>query len=107
MDGFFGIDPGRHVAVDIKRMGRLQPAVSGLLILLDNSKVLHPQPADRNRHPAVLIVMIVDARDLPYLPTDGDQFEAGVLEDQVSGVMALAEEQVRRQALLVDGMLSK
>src|SRR5262245_4595967 len=65
MHGLFGIHFGGHELVNIKRVSRFEPAKPGRLILIDDAKVLHPQLAMWNSHPAVLIVMVVDLRDLP------------------------------------------
>ena len=50
-----------HRSVNFESVGWLKPAIPGLVILLDHSKILDPKPADRYSHPAVLILMVVDS----------------------------------------------
>src|SRR6266851_9680959 len=63
------------------------------VVLLD-AEVLHFQAADRSRHPAILVAMIVDAAELADFPADGHTFERVVLENQVAGVAAFREEEI-------------
>jgi hypothetical protein len=91
---FGRIDLGRHEPVNVERIGCFQTAISGCSFLIDYSKVLYSKFAGGYRHPAVLIVVIVNLRYLPNFPADRYQFKESIFEDQVAGIVILAEEGV-------------
>ena len=94
----------RHRSVNIERIGWLKATVPSLIMLLDHAEILHSKPSHRHRHPAVLVLVIVNPRDLANFPADCQQLEQRVLEDQIPGVVVLAEEHIRLQRLFVDRM---
>src|SRR5262249_24299783 len=73
--GLDGIHCGGMVRVHVKGIGGHEPTggVSGVASL--HAEVLHTQAADRHRHPAVLIAVVVDAARLADVPADGHGFE--------------------------------
>ena len=65
--------------------------------MLFDAEILHAQFADGNRHPAILIAVIMDAADQTDFPADGHNFEEITFENQISRVMALRVEEIRRE----------
>ena len=80
-------------------------AVAGCGIELLHSVVVNLQPADRSRHPAVLIAMVMDAAGLADFPAQRHALEQCILEDQVAGVASLRIENVLFQTGRLHGML--
>src|SRR5712692_4567360 len=116
MDGRFGVYFGGKEFVNVNGARRFEPAVSSSLVLLEHTKILHSKLAERNCHPAVLIVVIVNLRRLSHLPADRNQLEQAVLEDEISRVMVLAEMKVEPERgrvnhvaleIIVDGSRAK
>jgi hypothetical protein len=74
------------------------------VVLLD-AEILYFQAADRSRHPAILVAMIVDAAELADFPADGHTFEHVVLENQVAGVTAFGKEEIFLERFETDGVV--
>jgi len=70
-------------------------------------KVLNQQAANRHRHPAVLVSMVVHRTDLANLPADRDQFVKGSLVDQIASVMLRVPANVGNQSLRRDRRVFK
>jgi hypothetical protein len=86
----------------VELVGFDELAVTFRFVDLDGAKILPAQFADRNRHPAPLFGMIVNARNLPAFPADRHQLEPRVLVDQIARVTAFAPEKIRRDRIDVD-----
>src|SRR5215813_3513991 len=106
VNGFFWIYFCWQRLVNIEAVSFFKTAIPRGTVLVQNAKVLHSQPASRNGHPAVLIMMVMNLRDLSDLPTDRQQLKKIVLKDQVSRVMVFAEEGVRPERILINHPIS-
>ena len=71
-------------------------------VLVNHMIVLHQQAADRDRHPAVLVAMIVNGTGLSNLPANRDQLIKRVLIDQIAGVMLAIPREIGRQRIRVE-----
>ena len=74
------------------------------VVLLD-AEILYFQAADRGRHPAILVAMIVNAAELADFPADGHTFEHVVPENQVAGVTAFGKEEIFLERFWTDGVV--
>src|SRR5450631_1642255 len=74
MHGIGGIYGARIGNIHLDRVSRLQAAGSPLQILMNKMEVFHLHASDGNRHPAILVAMIVHRTRLPNLPANGHQF---------------------------------
>jgi hypothetical protein len=101
---FFGVYFGGQESMNVERVCGLQTTKPGGGILIDDPEVLHSKLAGRNSHPAVLIVVVVYLRGLPYFPANCYQLEQIILEYQISRVVVLAEEDVRLERAFIDRM---
>ena len=68
-------------------------------------KVFHLKYAERNRHPAVLVAMIVHGTRLTNFPTDRHQFVKRSAVDQIARVVLTIPVQVRRERIGIDRIL--
>src|SRR5258708_29179390 len=59
-------------------------------VALVDSEILHAEPPDGRRHPAILIAVIVDAAELADFPADGHALENIVLENEIAGVISFS-----------------
>ena len=91
------IDCARMCGVHLKRVRRFQFASALLDLLKHNPVILDKQASDGNRHPAILIAMIVNRADLADFPADGDQLVERRLIDQIARVVLAVPAQVGRQ----------
>jgi hypothetical protein len=82
-------------AMNVEYFTRLNLAVSALIILIQDAEILHPKFAEWHRHPTILTTVVMDVRDLPEIPTNRHQFKQPSLENEISSVLFLAEEDVR------------
>lgn len=69
-----GIDSARMREIHLDRIGSLDLTLTALQILVDQMKIFDLQSPDRNRHPAILVAMIMNRTRLPYFPADCHQF---------------------------------
>ena len=72
-------------------------------ILMNQMKILHLQAPDGNRHPAILVAMIVHRTRLPDLPANGHQFVKRSAVDEIAGVVLPVPVQVRSERIGADG----
>src|SRR5262249_7439546 len=86
---------------------RAEFAAAGSLVEADHLVVLHGQPANRRRHPAVLALVIVDARDLAHLPADREQLEELALVDEVPRVVGGGVVEIRRETVGINRVLGE
>ena len=68
-------------------------------VLRNRAVVLDPQAPDRDRHPAILLAVVVHRTRLADLPADGNQFVERRLVNQVAGVVLAVPGQVGRQGV--------
>lgn len=87
MHGIGWVDRTGVRQIHLDGIERFEPAASSLQILVDEVKVFDQEARDGNRHPAILIAMIVHGTGLPGFPADGHQFVEGCAVDQVARVM--------------------
>ena len=80
-------------------VGGFEVAGAGIQILRDDTKVLDPKPSHWNRHPAVLLAVVVHGTGLSHFPTDGNQFIEGRLVDQIAGVVLLVPGEIGGQSV--------
>src|SRR5215469_11446625 len=66
---------------------------------MNKMKILHLQAAQRDRHPAVLIAMIVDRTGLAYFPADGHQLIERSAIDQIARVVLTIPGEIRIQGI--------
>src|ERR1039457_6412605 len=67
--------------------------------------VLDLQAPNGNRHPAILVAMIVHRTRLPNLPTNGHQLVKRRPVDEISRVVLAIPVQVRSERICADGSL--
>src|ERR1700749_3021626 len=60
--------------VYLQGVERVQLAAPARQILMNKVEVFFLQPAEWDRHPAVLVAMVVNRTGLTYFPADGHQF---------------------------------
>src|SRR5271165_177810 len=77
--------------------------VRGVAIL--DAEILHAQPPNRSRHPAVLVAVIVNPAHLTYIPADRQHFEEFALVDQVSRVVALGVKKIWLERFGTNGIV--
>src|SRR5215471_4433655 len=94
MYGFLWIDRTGTFRAQLDRIRRFQPARARLQVLKTEAVIFHSELADRRRHPAILIAMVVHRAGLSHLPTDGDQFVQLRFVDKVAGVMLAVPGQI-------------
>src|SRR5690349_6251582 len=70
-------------------------------------EILTSQAADRHGHPAFLIGMVVNTRDLTFFPADHHQLEAVILMNEVPRVTAVAPKEEPIKRCRVDGILAE
>ena len=80
--------------IHLDNVERFEAALPGAEILMHEMKILHVQAAERHRHPAILIAMIVYRARLTYFPTDCHQFIERRAVDQIPRVMLAIPVQV-------------
>lgn len=107
MDRFFELDLGGQTIRKLEAVGFLQLTEISFLVLFDDAEILPAQTADRDRHPAHLIGVIVNARRLPALPAQNHQLEPLVLVEQISGVKFIAPEKIGRDRIDIDGIFGQ
>ena len=61
--------------IHLYRVGRRKLAGALLQALRDDTIILNQQFSDGDRHPAVLVLMVVDLRRLSSIPAYGDEFK--------------------------------
>jgi hypothetical protein len=76
-------------------VGFLQFAKAFFFVNFKNRKVLPAQFADWYGHPAILVGVIMDARNLPFLPTQSHQLETLVLVNQIARIKLFAPKKKR------------
>src|SRR5262245_54521622 len=94
VDRLFRIDLRRQSLMHIKPVRRFEPAIARRTILIGHPKVLHSKLPQGYRHPAILILVVMDHRYLTHLPANRQKLEQLALEDQVPRVMVPAEEEI-------------
>ena len=107
VNGFEGIDIAGIGSVHFVNVGRHKPTGAGVVgkgMAVFNAEILNFEAADGGRHPAVLVAMVVNARELADFPADGHAFEEIVFEDQVAGVTALREIEIFFERFRADVM---
>jgi len=87
--------------VHLDGIERSKPAGSAREILMNQMKILHLQAPQRNRHPAVLVPMIVHRTGLANFPADRHQLVKRSAIDQVAGVMLAIPVKVRGERVLI------
>src|SRR6185369_215109 len=73
MNKFCRVYLGRKKLVNLNCIRGLQTAITTDFVLIDHAEVLHKQPAHGNRHPAILILVIVNLRALSLFPAHCNQ----------------------------------
>src|SRR5271169_24317 len=99
------VDGTGMLAVHLHRVGLFQAAGTLLQVLFEHAIVLHHEPPNRSRHPAILLAMIVDGANLPNVPADGDQLVEARLVDEVARVVLRVPEEIAVERGGIDGML--
>ena len=97
MDGFEGIDVDGIGGVHFVDVGGDESTGAGVVgggVAIFDAEILDLKAADGGGHPAILIAMIVDARELADFPADGHTFEEIVFENEIAGVAALGEKNI-------------
>src|SRR5579871_1913345 len=102
---FKRIDRTGMGAVHFHRVSYFQLAFPAFEILVHNVEILYQKPAGGNRHPAVLIAMVVDRTDMSDLPANRQQFVQRSLVDEIASVMLPVPGEERRQAFGIDRSL--
>jgi len=91
---FNGIHSGWHGSMNVESVSTFKQAVTCPLFVLHHPEVLDSKPTDWHCHPAILVLMVVNAGKLANLPTNGQQFELLVPKNQVPRIVVLAEEKI-------------
>jgi hypothetical protein len=108
VDGFKRIDVDGIGGVHFVNVGRLEPTRAGVVgksVAVFDAEILDLQAANGSGHPAILVAMIVDTRELADFPADGHTFEKIIFENEVAGVAALGEEDVFVEGVRTDVIL--
>src|SRR6266496_3633733 len=87
MNGIRGIDSAGMRDVHFNRVERLQPASANRQVLPYEMEVFYVETADGNRHPAILIAMVVHRTRMSHFPADGHQFVNRRAFDQIARVV--------------------
>jgi hypothetical protein len=78
--------------IDLQSLYQLNSTIPGLILLLQDAKVLNAKSAHRHGHPAILVGVIMNVRSLTHFPAERHQLKEIVLKNQVASVLFLAEE---------------
>jgi len=105
VDRITGVDSAGMRDVHLHGIQRLQPACSGINVLAYEMEILHLKAPNRNRHPAILVTMVMDRAGLTDLPANRHQFIKSSTIDKVSGVVLTVPIEIWRKRVRVDGHL--
>ena len=94
MDRLFKFDLRGKTVGKFKFIRLAKFAVAGRFVDRLNRKVLPFQAADRHGHPATLVIMVMNSRNLASFPTDRHHLKSLVFIDQIAGVTGWAPEQI-------------
>jgi len=107
MDRLFELDLRREAIGKFERIGFPKFAIPGCFIDRVDGEILSLQSSDRDRHPASLLAMVMDSRDLAAIPADRHQLKSIVLEDKIPSVKLLAPEKIFLDRVDLDRILAE
>lgn len=102
MYGICGVHRTGLGDVHLHSVERLQLAATGRQILLNKVKVFYVKPAEWNRHPAVLVAMIMNGTGLAHLPANGHQLIERSAIDQIARIVLTIPSEIRRERVGID-----
>lgn len=102
MYGICGVHCTGMSDVHLHGVERLQLAAPGRQILMNKVEVFYVKPAEWNRHPAVLVAMIMNGTGLACLPTNGHQFIQWSAVNQIASVVLTVPGEIRCEGLDLD-----
>ncbi len=102
MYGICGVHCTGMGEVHLHGVERLQLAAPGRQILMNKVEVFYVKPAEWNRHPAVLVAMIMNGTGLAYLPANGHQLIEWSAIDQIARVVLTVPGEIRCEGLDID-----
>ena len=99
MYGISWVDRTRMCNVHLHGVERCKLAVTGEEILMYKVEVFDLEPAKWDRHPAVLVAMVVNGANLTHFPANGHQFIERRAIDQIARIVLPIPGEIRCEGL--------